>query len=241
MERAQDSQRTSGNGDKPGETSRQSQSHQRLDCFILFDRRQLNYSVPGRYYLMQTSENFTFALRSSNAGDRAGDGRTASIDPEQERENVPDDQTATAQDQELAEGSHRRESDGDVGDERRARVDSEQGREKVVPDDQIARVEDQESAEGPSMIPDQESMRGSHGQRRDDRVLTLDSTNTSSRQRPLLRSNRGTDNQGAATQGPESMHSVMWESAGSGSRQTEWPQLFKSLRVAGEKKKEAQE
>ncbi|KAL3721342.1 hypothetical protein ACJRO7_033780 [Eucalyptus globulus] len=241
MERAQDSQTTSGNGDESGETSRQSQSHRRLDCFILFDRRRLNYSVPGRYYWTQTSENFIFALRSINAGNRAGDDRTASVDPEREAENVPDDQTGTAQDQELADGLRRRESDGDVGDDRRGRVDAEQEREKVVPDDQAARLEGQELAKGPSMIPDQESTAGSHGQRRDDHILTLDSTDTSSRQRPLLGSNSGTDNQSAATQGQESMHSVTRESAGGRSRQTEWPQLFERLRVADEKKKEAQE
>ncbi|KAL3727981.1 hypothetical protein ACJRO7_032688 [Eucalyptus globulus] len=219
MERAQDSQGASGSGDESGGTSTPPQSPP-----------QPIFSVPGFSYYTQASENI-LGLRRSGAADRDGGDPTARVDPEREEENVPDDQTATIQDQESTEGSHQRERGGDVVDDQMARVDSGQERENVVPPDQEATVEGQESAEGSPRMESDSVVAGemsgitnaseagrssqlteevsdqvgkSEATRMED-VQPVENTDTSSREWPLLGSNPGTEDRSAAIQGQESM------------------------------------
>ncbi|KAL3721345.1 hypothetical protein ACJRO7_033783 [Eucalyptus globulus] len=217
MERKEDSQDTSGNADGFGDRSRASQSRPQLDFsipgFSLFTQ------TPHEYFFFWQRSNAADQGRDDQAArvnperegedavlngqtataedqestegscrresnDNVGDDQRARVDSKQEGENaVPNGQIVMVEDPEVADGSHRRESD-----------DVYVGEIIIISHPSKAR----ESSELPEEVStastdgrNEESTARSHGQKRDDLNFTVDSTESSLTEWPLLGSNRG--------------------------------------------------
>ncbi|KAI6699926.1 hypothetical protein NL676_014250 [Syzygium grande] len=213
------SQHTNGGGDECGKSSRSSQS-----------RRPPVQSVEVfshvKKILLDLLENL-FGWQSS-------------------KDDVPNYQTAKVKDQESVERSDRRRSDDFVtGEISGISQASEARRSSQLPENNLGHEGDQRT----TMVHDQEWMARSPGQRRDDVVFTIDSTDTSLREWPLLGCNHGTEDRRAAIHDRDSMQrSHGWRShcdvvalggTAGGSRHTEWAQLLDYLIQQGEGKKEA--
>ncbi|KAL3740122.1 hypothetical protein ACJRO7_021411 [Eucalyptus globulus] len=207
MERKEDFQDTSGNADGFKDRSRPSQSRPRLDFsvpgFSLFTQTPHEYffflakkvnperegedAVPnGRIATAEDEESTEGSCRRERDGN-VGDDRRAMVNSKQEGENVvPNGQIVMVEDPELADGSHRRESDDVyVGEIIISSHPSKARRLSELPEE-VGQEEEN--------TPDHDGDRRrtmSHGQRRDGHNFTVDSTDSSLTEWPLLGPIRG--------------------------------------------------